>query len=146
MMQMIIKKYFSYSLFLCLVLFGQSAFCAAEESTSDFVDDSLKDISIVMGTGVFGAILGLSTLSFVDEPSSHLKNIAIGGSVGIVLGVGIVVFTQASKSTSVIGSKEDIQTNSDKFITLTRHEFLDYKIVKNDISKNGLNYNFNFSF
>jgi hypothetical protein len=146
MLQMTIKKYFSYCLILCLVLFAQSAFCATAESSSDFVDDSLKDISIVVGAGVSGAILGLSTLSFVDEPSLHLKNIAVGGSIGIVIGVGIVMFSQASRSSSGIGSTEVIQTNSDKFATLTRHEFLDYKIVKNDIHKNSLNYNFHFSF
>lgn len=145
MMHMIIKKYFSCYLLLCLIFWGKPAISAIE-GPNDFVDDSLMDISIVLGAGLSGAILGLSTLSFVDEPSLHLKNIAVGGSIGVVVGVGIVMFSQASKSSSVIGSLKRSQINPDKFITISRHEFLDYKIVQNDMSKNILNYNFHFSF
>jgi capsular polysaccharide biosynthesis protein len=72
----------------------------AQES-ADPLDEPIKDISIVLGTGVVGALLGLSTLSFVDEPDEHLKNIAIGGAIGIVIGVGVVIFSQATKTQSM---------------------------------------------
>ena len=52
----------------------------------------------VAGLGAFGAVLGLSTLSFVDEPGDHLKNIVTGGAIGIIIGVGLVAFNQATKS------------------------------------------------
>ncbi|EQC50652.1 hypothetical protein M901_2401 [Bacteriovorax sp. DB6_IX] len=71
---------------------------AMAEENSSFVDDSIRDISIIAGTGAAGAVLGLSTLSFVEEPSDHLKNIVVGGAIGIILGVGIVAYGQANKS------------------------------------------------
>lgn len=69
----------------------------AQDDTS-FVDDSIRDISIIAGTGLGGAVLGLSTLSFVEEPGDHLKNIVVGGAIGIIIGVGIVAYGQANKS------------------------------------------------
>ena len=52
----------------------------------------------VAGVGLAGSVLGLSTLSFVDEPGENLKNIVTGGSIGIILGVGIVAWKHASRS------------------------------------------------
>lgn len=66
----------------------------------DFFSSSLTDFGIVIGSGVFGAILGLSTLSFVDEPKDHLKNILVGGAIGVIIGVGIVAYTAARKGKS----------------------------------------------
>lgn len=67
-------------------------------SSDDIVSSSLQDFSIVMGVGIGGAILGLSTLSFVDEPKEHLNNVVTGGAIGIIIGVGIVAYNQATKS------------------------------------------------
>lgn len=76
---------------------------------SGVLDESIQDLYIVLGTGAAGAVLGLSTLSFADKPKSHLKNISIGAAIGIVLGVGIAIFSQASKSTQLI-THDDSQT------------------------------------
>lgn len=65
------------------------------------VEDSIQDLSIVLASGLAGGILGLSTLSFVDQPSKHLKNITMGTAIGVILGVGVVVFSQASKNAIV---------------------------------------------
>ncbi len=65
---------------------------------SSLVDESIGDISTVMAMGAGGAVLGLSTLSFVEEPKDHLKNIVVGGSVGIIVGVAVVAWRQATKS------------------------------------------------
>jgi hypothetical protein len=59
---------------------------------------SIQDISTVVAIGAGGAILGLSTLSFVEEPGDHLKNVLIGGAIGIIIGVGVVAFKQANLS------------------------------------------------
>ena len=58
---------------------------AGNEST--MVDNSIQDISTVAAIGAGGAILGLSTLSFVEDPKDHLKNVLIGGSIGIIIGL-----------------------------------------------------------
>ena len=57
----------------------------------------MRDLFIVGGTGAMGAILGLSTLSFVEEPSEHLKNIYMGASLGVILGVSYVAYTTANR-------------------------------------------------
>ncbi len=56
---------------------------------------------VIGGTALGGAILGLSTLSFVEEPSEHLKNVMVGGAVGIIVGVGLVAYMQANKSETI---------------------------------------------
>lgn len=74
----------------------------AQEENESFFDDSLKDIAIVGGLGAGGAILGLSTLSFAEEPSEHLKNIVVGAAIGIIVGVAVVAYTQAAKSQDLL--------------------------------------------
>ena len=109
------------------------------------IDDSVRDFSIVMGSGLVGAVLGLSTLSFVDTPSEHLKNIAVGGAVGIVVGVGVVVFGQVSRSAATNGlGLREIPMNPEKFANLTRKEFSEYKIAKNFLKEPSFGYNFSF--
>ncbi len=85
------------ALLFTFVVLSTSCF-AQEGGDSSFAQDSLKDITTVAALGSFGAILGLSTLSFVEEPSDHLKNIVVGAAIGIIIGVGVVAFNQASKS------------------------------------------------
>lgn len=75
---------------------------ASAQQSEDIIGDSLKDITTVAVMGATGAVLGLSTLSFVDEPKDHLKNILVGGALGIIVGVGFVAYNQASQSQQVI--------------------------------------------
>ena len=56
----------------------------------DILQETMTDMYIVAGSGLGGAVLGLSTLSFVEEPSEHLKNVIVGGAIGIIIGVGVV--------------------------------------------------------
>ncbi len=92
-------KFRKYSI-IFMTLFSLSfAPCAlAEDNSNDILQESLGDLSLVGGMGLGGAILGLSTLSFVEEPKDHLKNILIGGAFGVIVGVGVVAWQQATKS------------------------------------------------
>lgn len=93
------KKYITIITFLMASLLGpQSLFAQEGGGDTSALQDSLTDVYIVTGTTLFGAIMGLSTLSFVDEPSEHLDNIVTGGAIGIIIGVGIVAMNQATKS------------------------------------------------
>ncbi len=67
-----------------------------DSGADDIWGETIRDVSIISAVGVGGAILGLSTLSFVDEPKEHLNNIVIGGALGIIVGVGIVAWLQAT--------------------------------------------------
>lgn len=76
-----------------------SSFPAFSQDNDDpLLDTSMRDALTVVAMGTAGAILGLSTLSFVEEPKEHLKNIVVGGAIGIIIGVGFVAWGQASKS------------------------------------------------
>jgi hypothetical protein len=141
--RMRLKKVFSYLLLtLALVIQTSVGFSADEQTSSGFVDDSLRDITVVIGSGAVGAVLGLSTLSFVDKPGDHLKNVAIGGAVGIVIGVGIVIFSQATRTSMV--QNNEVPMNADKFATLARHDFGDVKIAQDHLKVPSFGYSFDF--
>lgn len=94
---------------LCLAI-SLSFSTLAQDS---FKEEGLRDLTTVAGLGLGGAVLGLSTLSFVEEPSDHLKNILVGAAVGIIVGVGVVAYNQASKSQATIrGASIDFDTRS----------------------------------
>jgi hypothetical protein len=137
------SKLMAFILLLSLLI-PSFSFGADEDSGAGagLVDDSIRDFSIVLGTGAAGAVIGLSTLSFVDEPSKHFKNVAVGGAIGIVFGVGYVIFSQASRSTSTIGQVTPM--NQDKFISMSKKEFSDYKIAQNYFQVPSFTYQFSF--
>lgn len=94
---------------------GFSPTKAFAQDNKSLADQSLQDAMIVGGAALGGAVLGLSTLSFVKEPSEHLKNILVGGAVGIIVGVGLVAYMQANKSETIYKSSDftpiDFNTN-----------------------------------
>ncbi len=134
-------KVMVFALMLCLLI-PTLTLGADEDAAAGLVDDSIRDFSIVLGAGAAGAVIGLSTLSFVDEPSKHFKNVAVGGAIGIVMGVGYVIFSQATKSTSSIG--QSIPMNEDKFISMSKKEFSEYKIAQNYFQVPSFTYQFSF--
>jgi hypothetical protein len=84
-------------LVLCSIL--SAATCYGQEGSSDaFVEESLGDAALVAWSGLGGAILGISTLSFTENPKDHLKNIYVGASIGIIVGVALVAYMQANKA------------------------------------------------
>jgi hypothetical protein len=99
--------------FLMLTLiFGNSAinYSWAQEETGDQnSEDVLKktqeDIMLVGASGVVGAVLGLSTLSFVETPSRHIYNIWTGAALGIIAGVIYVAYNSAQRGS------EDLQSS-----------------------------------
>jgi hypothetical protein len=116
----------------------------AQDSTSTGVlDESLQDLTLVVGAGFAGAVLGLSTLSFAETPKDHLKNIAIGGALGIVLGVGIVVFSQATKSQAVV-TDTALPLNSNAVESFARLDFAKQKIAESYFLPTTVGYNFSF--
>ncbi|MGZ3789447.1 MAG: hypothetical protein ACXVLQ_13040 [Bacteriovorax sp.] len=140
------RKYFSFLLLSLALIIVQPVAFGADEQGSGVIDDSIRDMSIVLGSGAVGAVLGLSTLSFVDTPSKHWKNVAVGGSIGIVIGVGIVIFTQATRSTSSMATmgRVDAPLNAEKFASLSRQDFTSLKIAKDFLKEPSIGYTFTF--
>ena len=99
----------SFLTLLCFVLvFFSTGNSYAQETSGDIFEQSMSDAITVGACGGIGAVLGLSTLSFVEEPGDHLKNIVVGGAIGIIIGVGVVAFNQANVSKVLIESGEAI--------------------------------------
>ena len=131
-------------LVLCLafnMVTTQTAF-AQEGGDDTFADESIKDISTVAGLGAGGAILGLSTLSFVEEPGDHLKNIVVGGAIGIILGVAVVAYSQANKSKDLY--ETNAYLDNSEFGTSERKNWLSTKNEVKPIKATSLNYTFSF--
>lgn len=79
----------------------------AQEGEDDYVVDHKNDLLIVVGGGLAGAVLGLSTLSFVEEPKDHTNNIVVGAAIGVIAGVAFVAFNQANQSKQLILGPQD---------------------------------------
>ena len=101
-------------------LFAQAG---SEGDLDDLVSDTKTDLLVVVGGGLAGAVLGLSTLSFVEEPKDHTRNILVGASLGIIAGVGFVAFSQATKTRDMMYEEEGAspaQVNGKSFSTVER--------------------------
>ena len=88
------NKFFALFLSLGLILSSESF---AQSSEEDFVKSTQNDLMIVAASGAAGAVLGLSTLSFVDKPSQHVANIWTGAAIGVIAGVIFVAYNSAQK-------------------------------------------------
>lgn len=120
----------------------QQVYAQDNTTQAGVLNESLADLTLVLGAGAVGAILGLSTLSFVDRPKDHMKNIAIGGALGVVVGVGIAVFGQATKSTSVITEAAPLDANSVE--SFARLDFSNQRIAESYLVQPTVGYNFSF--
>ncbi len=115
----------------------------AKAGDGTFVDNSLSDLYVVLGSGAVGAVLGLSTLSFVETPKDHFNNVAIGGAIGIVFGVGMVIFNQATRSQVIVmDSGREITPETSE--GLARFEFSKQKIAQSYLMQPSVGYNFTF--
>lgn len=120
----------------------QQVYAQDNTSQTGVLDESLADLTLVLGAGAVGAILGLSTLSFVDKPKDHFNNVAIGGAVGIVVGVGIAIFGQATKSQTVVVEAAPLNANSVE--SYARLDFSKQKIAESYLVQPTVGYNFSF--
>ena len=125
---------------------------AQDENLDALVNDTKNDLMVVVGGGLAGAVLGLSTLSFVDEPKDHTRNIVVGASIGIIVGVGVVAFSQATKSRDMIYNTGEepagasVRSGKD-FGTLARNNWHDQIISQQSQmihSPYGVGYSFKF--
>lgn len=107
---MIMKPLFLVLLVLSLSFSSQSL----AQTGSDPLEQHHGDLLMVVGAGVGGAVLGLSTLSFYDTPSKNVSNIWTGAAIGIIAGVIFVVISHAQKTHTEFSATKDF-TTSDRF-------------------------------
>lgn len=63
-----------------------------------------KQLATIIFSGLGGAILGLSTLSFYGRPQDKLSNIAIGFAVGVIVGTSYVTYKAATNPAEFYGT------------------------------------------
>lgn len=94
-----------------MISLGVNRAVAQEDSADDILKNTQNDIFLVAGAGVGGAILGLSTLSFVDRPSQHISNIWTGAALGIIAGVLFVAYNSAQKGSEELQSSSEFNSS-----------------------------------
>jgi hypothetical protein len=82
----------------------------AQDGEDDLIKNTQNDILIVAASGAGGAILGLSTLSFVETPSKHVSNIWTGAALGIIAGVIFVAYNSAQKGSEDLQSSREFNS------------------------------------
>jgi len=131
--------------FLLVLIFS----CPVVAQEENIVESTQSDIILVFSCGLGGAILGLSTLSFVDEPKDHTKNILVGASLGIIAGVILAAYGAAGKSHKMFEeSNKSEQTFFDpkKFETTSRNHWhlAHNKFYQDKVAPDQVRLNFTF--
>lgn len=93
---------------LTIILFKANTSYAGTGNSN--LEKTKNDILIVGGLALGGAVLGLSTLSFVEEPKFHTKNIIGGAAFGIIIGVLIVAYRQVDTKDTMV--PDDVAFNT----------------------------------
>lgn len=70
-----------------------------------------RQLATIIFTGLGGAVLGLSTLSFYGRPQDKLSNIAIGGAFGIIAGTVYVTYNAATNPQEFYGQNSSSELN-----------------------------------
>jgi hypothetical protein len=99
------KKILSTVLVVCFMATTSFAQDTAPEATST-KSGPRKQLSIIFLSGLSGAVLGLSTLSFYGRPQDHMSNIAVGFAIGVVFGTVYVTYNTAKKPKEYLSQLE----------------------------------------
>lgn len=67
-----------------------------------------KQLATIVFSGLGGAVLGLSTLSFYGRPQDKLSNIAVGFAIGIITGTIYTTYKQATQPYGALAVEREI--------------------------------------
>ena len=95
-MSVFLKKIIISILVIC---FCQSSLFAqtSEEEYEPGSNGPRKKLTVIVFSGLTGAIIGLSTLSFYGRPQDKLSNIAIGFALGVITGTIYTTYKTATE-------------------------------------------------
>lgn len=79
-----------------------------------------RQLATIIYSGLGGAVLGLSTLSFYGRPQDKLSNIAVGFAVGVIVGTIAVTYSAATNPDDFYG----LQESGGKRLPLSNREIL----------------------
>jgi hypothetical protein len=105
------KKLFCALISLSLLATAVNPVLAQDSGEDDIIKNTQNDIMLVAVGGAGGAVLGLSTLSFVEKPSKHVSNIWTGAALGIIAGVIFVAYNSAQKGSEELQSSREFNSS-----------------------------------
>ena len=99
-----LKKLFAVVLVIFIALEPAVGFAqAADQEEKPELTGPRKQLATIVFSGLAGAILGLSTLSFYGRPQDNLKNIAIGFAIGVIGGTAYASYKAAMRPDEFYG-------------------------------------------
>lgn len=81
----------------------ESGLAQAQSEARPSQSGAKRQLATILYSGLGGAVLGLSTLSFYGRPQDKLVNIAIGFAVGVMAGTTYVTYNAATNPSSFYG-------------------------------------------
>lgn len=93
---------------LTLTIASQSLAQGVGEQRSSTLSGPRKQLATIVFSGLGGAVLGLSTLSFYGRPQEKLSNIVIGFAFGVFAGTAYVTYRAAKNPRELYGFDERI--------------------------------------
>lgn len=95
---------------LTLILSFMSNVALAQDNRNHTTGKGPKHhLSRIILSGLAGAVLGLSTLSFYGRPQDKLSNIALGAAVGVIGGAVFSTYQVAREPHEAYGAELDPQ-------------------------------------
>ncbi len=82
---------------LALMIQSPGAYAQTSEELAQRGAGPRKQMATIIFSGLAGAILGLSTLSFYGRPQDKLSNIAIGFALGVIGGATFTTYKAATR-------------------------------------------------
>jgi hypothetical protein len=105
--------------------FAQSNVNAASSENRPSAGGPRRQLATIIYSGLGGAVLGLSTLSFYGRPQDKLSNIAVGFAVGVITGTIVVTYNAATNPDEFYGvhpSREELLGPAPSFSALASRE------------------------
>ena len=115
---------------LCLSTNYTTAFAQAPAASSSVGGGGpRKQLAIIIFSGLAGAVLGLSTLSFYGRPQERLSNIAVGFALGVITGSIYTTYRAASAPDEFYNRNSEYNEWQDPMLYTNLNENLDFSAL-----------------
>lgn len=113
-------------LVISIQMIGIPSFAQSEDAPPP--SGTRRQMATIVFSGLAGAVLGLSTLSFYGRPQDRLSNIAIGFAIGIITGSVLVTYGATTNPDEFYGRDAYYYIPDGKLISSAE---LDFERTKN---------------
>jgi hypothetical protein len=130
----IVYQCFIFILCLAIVSFVPVTKAVAQTPNEEKAELSgtRKQLATIIFSGLAGAILGLSTLSFYGRPQDNLDNIAIGFAVGVIGGAVYTTYQAATRPYDAYDlAEKELEAKKLQGVYLNELDVASYNTLKN---------------